>query len=220
METEELIERYPKLYHMATAGSWQLIKASGLWTTEQIVATSGLDALEADRMLSQKREHSVALAHPLLGEITVRDQKPLRMSFLEASLVDVTPAEWLATLNNRVFFWLHMDRLTRLLNARHYRTMEQDVLTIDTRSLVEAHGERVRLSPMNSGATLFPNPPMRGSNTFSTIGNYPYEERRKGRVPSDAVVELAVVNGVHDLADHVTSVHRWRGATQLYELEL
>jgi hypothetical protein len=220
METEELIERYPRLYHTSTAGSWESIKANGLWTTEQILKSSRLNEQTVDRMLYERRAHSVTLSHPVLGEMTVRDQKPLRLSFLEGSLLDMTAAEWLGTLNNRVFFWLHLDRLSRLMNAKHYRAMEQDVLTIDTRSLVEAHGERIRLSPMNSGATLFPNPPKRGSETFATIDGYPFDERRKGRPLSDAIVELAVVDGVHDLSEYVVSVHRWRGVTALHELRM
>ncbi len=218
METEKLIELYPRLYHMATAGSWPSIRAKGLWTTEQIVTTAGLSHKDVDLLLHERRPQSVAVNHPQLGNVIIRDQIPLKVGFLEDCLTDMTTVEWLATLNNRVFFWLHEERLNGLLNARHYRTREQDVLTIDTRSLIESHCEKVRLSAMNSGSTLFPNPPMRGSTTFTNIGNFAYEERRRGRALKDTVVELAVIDGVHDLADHVIAVHRRRGSEVIAEM--
>lgn len=84
-------------------------------------------------------------------------------------------SDWLDTLNNRVFFWLHPAKLDRLLRAPRYRASDQDVLVVDTRSLLDTHGANVRLSPINSGATLYPNATPRGSDTFTTIEAYPYD---------------------------------------------
>ena len=92
-----------------------------------------------------------------------------------------------------------------------YRTFEQDVLVIDTKSLLGAYESNVRLSPINSGATLYPNAPARGSNTFTTIQNYPYTDRRRTRTVVEAVTELAVIDGVHDIRDHAIHVERRRG---------
>ena len=92
-----------------------------------------------------------------------------------------------------------------------YRTFEQDVLVIDTKSLLGAYESNVRLSPINSGATLYPNTPARGSNTFTTIQNYPYTDRRRTRTVVEAVTELAVIDGVHDIRDHAIHVERRRG---------
>ena len=119
--------------------------------------------------------------------------------------------QWLAILNDRVFFGLHPAKLDRLLGARLYRTFEQDVLVIDTKSLLGAYESNVRLSPINSGATLYPNAPARGSNTFTTIQNYPYTDRRRTRTVVEAVTELAVIDGVHDIRDHAIHVERRRG---------
>jgi hypothetical protein len=65
------------------------------------------------------------------------------------------PEQWFETLNARVFFWLSRKRLRKLLNARAYRARPQTVLTLDTASLVDANRDRIRLSPINSGATIY-----------------------------------------------------------------
>jgi hypothetical protein len=105
----------------------------------------------------------------------------------------------------------HPVKLDKLLGARLYRKSEQDVLVIDTKSLLDAHEARVRLSPINSGATLYPNATARGSDTFTTIEDYPYAERRRKRTVPETVTELAVIEGVHDVRDHVIRVERRRG---------
>lgn len=209
MHRDELIEHYPALFHMASAGSWPTIQTHGLWTTQQIVATSA-GAFE-ETALTDRRPRSITAEHPTLGRLTIRDQAPLRLQFLEGCLTDMSVAQWLDTLNDRVFFWLHPDKLDKLLGARLYRSSEQEVLVIDTKSLLDAHEARVRLSPINSGATLYPNATARGSDTFTTIEDYPYAERRRKKAVPEAVTELAIIDGVHDIRDHVIRVERRRG---------
>jgi hypothetical protein len=209
MYRHELVEHYPRLFHMASAGSWPIIQTHGLWTTQQIVTTSA--GVFDDVALTERRRHSISAEHPTLGRVTIRDQAPLRLQFLEGCLTDMSVRQWLDTLNSRVFFWLHPDKLDKLLGARLYRSSEQDVVVIDTKSLLDAHEARVRLSPINSGATLYPNAPARGSDTFSTIEDYPYAERRRKRTVPEAVTELAVIDGVHELREHVIRVERRLG---------
>ncbi|MDO8309013.1 MAG: hypothetical protein Q7V58_11725 [Actinomycetota bacterium] len=118
--------------------------------------------------------------------------------------------EWLDLLNGRVFFWLHPDRLTRLLSARNYKNSEHDVITLDTQSLISAYGAKVVLSPINSGATLFPRARPRGSGTFTKLADYP-DEKWRIRADATAVAELAVIGGVPDIATFVVSVDRYQG---------
>ena len=209
MHRDELVELYPTLFHMASAGSWPAIRTHGLWTTQQIVGSSA-GAFENSALI-ERRPNSITADHPTLGRVTIRDQAPLRLQFLEGCLTDMSVQEWLGTLNDRVFFWMHAVKLDKLLGALRYRTSEQDVLAIDTKSLLDAHEARVRLSPINSGATLYPNATARGSDTFTTIEDYPYAERRRKKTVPEAVTELAVIDGVHDVRDHVIHVERRRG---------
>ena len=41
MKAEQLIEHYPRLYHMAWAGSWKSIEQHGLLPTQELLKLSG-----------------------------------------------------------------------------------------------------------------------------------------------------------------------------------
>jgi hypothetical protein len=208
---EQLVELYPRLFHMANVGSWPAIQSEGLLSTRQLVDACNPPQAVRDAVLHQRRPCSIALIHPRRGQVVVRDQGPLREDNLHACLSGMTVQEWLDMLNDRVFFWLHPEKLSTLLQARLYRNREHDVLTVDTRSLLVTHATNIRLSPMNSGATIFPNASQRGPGTFLRIEDYPYQERRRQRTIKDAVVELVVLDGVPDIVDHVLRVERRRG---------
>ena len=120
----------------------------------------------------------------------------------------MTPNQYYRLLNGKVFFWTRRERLVSLLGARAYRDRSHDVLTVDTRSLVQRHEEEITLSPINSGA--FFGSGERGSFTFKKIRDYPYEVRRK-KSHDDAVVELAVEYAVKDIEDHTIRVEEWAG---------
>ena len=117
MDVEELTGNYPRLFHMATADSWPSIAAHGLLPTRDIVASSTLTDAERASVLTQPRPRPVPIDHPELGAVTLRDQSPLHRHILETVLVDTTVPQWLAMLNDRIYFWLHPKRLTALLQS-------------------------------------------------------------------------------------------------------
>ncbi|MCW2749734.1 MAG: ATPase component of various ABC-type transport system, containing duplicated ATPase [Aeromicrobium sp.] len=207
MTPHELITNYPVLHHMAEYDSWPKIQAIGLRTTAQIVEACNPDATVGDAILGQRRPHSFELEHPVVGTVTVRDQKPLFLHNLE--LTDVTVEGFLDLLNSRVFMWTHPDRLSRLLGASAYRDSKHDVLVLDTASLVDEYGDSIRLTGMNTGATIFPNSPPRGAESFMTISDFPFVER--GRSLVDNVVELCVIGGVDNVEDHTIRVEQRKG---------
>ena len=201
MTLDELVENYPLLHHMAEPGSWPAIQQIGLLSTQQLVT----------ELLQKQRKSSVQLHHPEVGSITIRDQGPLREHNLEKLLVGMTIEEWLAVLNDRVFFWLHPARLDKLLSAKLYRKKAHDVIILKARDLLERHRDRVRITAMNTGATTFPGLPERGVGTFMRVEDFPFTERRRGRPLQDAAVELAVIGGVPDIADLVRRVEVRQG---------
>jgi hypothetical protein len=149
----------------------------------------------------------------------IRDQKPMRESLLLRCLIGLTPNEWYGILNSKVFFWPTHKRLVGLLTAGEYRNHIHCVITVDTAKLLERHLARIKLSPINSGSTLY-NPRPRGINTFLPLNEYPFEARRKLRGKADAVAELTVEYSVPDIMEITTRVVHMQGAreiTTIYE---
>lgn len=212
VEVEELVGHYPRLYHMAARGSWPSIRDTGLLPTRRLVDECDPAPAVREAVLGRRRTESVTLQHPVHGAVVIRDQAPLREHILTAVLTDMTVRQWLDVLNDRVFFWPDERRLAELLRARRYRDSEHDVLVVDTATLVAAHRDRIRLSELNSGATLYPNAPPRGSGTFRSIEEHPPRPRRR-------IAELAVVDGVPDVDAHVVRVERRHRDTVVDVLE-
>lgn len=208
MKETDLIEHFPRLWHMAEDGSIDSIRKHGLLSTTALLDLYGVDGEERHALECQRRPESVPISKDGLPSAIVRDQKPMTEKALKKCLTEgVTPEEWFKTLNGRVFFWLSRDRLRGLLGARAYRGRPQTVLTLDTASLLKAHRDRIQLSPLNSGATIY-KPQPRGRDTFRSIADYPFDERRKTRPIDKSVVELVVLGKVPDVKDHLIAAHR------------
>jgi hypothetical protein len=204
----DLFSLYPRLWHMAEDGSFDSILRHGLLSTSALLDLYAMEGEERRAIERMRRPESVPLKRKGLPSAIVRDNKPMTASALEKCLTrGVKPEEWFAILNGRSFFWLSKKRLNKLLNARAYRDRPQTVLTVDTKSLVEAHRKNVELSPLNSGATIY-KPQPRGRDTFKPIADYPFEQRRREKGCEFWVVELVVLGGVPDIKDHLIAAHR------------
>lgn len=207
MKEVDLLEHFPRLWHMSEDGSWESIRKHGLLSTSKLLDLHKVTGEERFALESQRRPKSVKITANGREVATVRDNIPMRDSQLAKCLAaDITPREWFELLNKRAFFWLSRDRLRTLLNAKAYRGRPQTVLTVDTAKLVASHRESIQLSPINSGATLY-TPQPRGHDTFRSIADYPFDERRKTRKVMDSVAELVVIDGVPDIKDHLIAVH-------------
>ena len=205
MTKEELIQNYPRLYHMAESGTWESIQRHGLLSTSALLDLFDYSGMKRSLIENQRRPKKVKITHQEYGEAVIRDQKPMSDNALKKCLSGMRVSQWYKTLNSRVFFWLTENRLMGLLRARAYRDDQHCVLTIDTKSLVEDYYKKITLSPINSGATLF-TPPLRGKATFLAISKYPFSIWRSKRSPKKAVVELAVDYSVPNITDYVIEV--------------
>lgn len=211
-ELSELLTDCPVLYHMSERGSWPSIRAHGLLSTSALLDLFGVAGDERDAIEARQRPQPVTLTDSRLGTAVVRDQKPMDDPGLRRCLQDgLSPEAWYRILNQRVFFWLTLDRLHRLLAAKPYRDLAHDVLEVDASALVQAYAARITLSPINSGATK-PFGASRGRSTFLPISDYPYSLWRRKRKRGERVVELAVEGGVPDIARFVRKVMTMRGA--------
>lgn len=217
-ELDELIANCPSLYHMAERGSWTAIQKDGLLSTTALMDLYGVTDPQRAQIEKMHRPKSIAITAPGLAGAVVRDQIPMSDDGLRKALPDrLEPSQWYELLNSKVFFWTSIGRLHRLTEAKSYRNQEHDVLEINTRTLVEAHRERIWLCPINSGCTK-PFPHKRDESIFSRIVDYPYAHWKARRGPLERVVELAVDYSVIDIKNHVRSAVVKRGSEILQVL--
>ena len=204
-------ELHPRLYHMASDGSWPSISRHGLLSTSALLDLYEVTGERRVALESRHRPEMVEIHHPVHGGAHIRDQKPMTDRSLGRALAGsgLTPAGWYRLLNHRVFFWTTEERLRRMLGAAPYRAAYHTVLTIDTRRLLDRYHDRVTLSPINSGATL-PYPWPRDASTFQPLESFPYERYRMRRPSRAVIVELAVDRAIPDISELVVDVRRRR----------
>ncbi len=205
MTPEDLAARHPRLYHVTTPGMLRSIRRHGLLSTARIRALMGV----AD---TGRRADSVTLTHPDHGTMILTDQKPLVEAGLARCLDDgLEPDDWRAMLDGRAFFWPSRSHAEGLLRAATNRDRARDVLVLDTLGLARAHGDRMALSPINSGNTRR-RPARRGLATYTPLGAMPLANwrrmrRRAGVVTGlDDIREVTVEGAVPDAADHLLDV--------------
>ena len=211
MVVAEFVKHYPRLYHMAEAGTWPSIQRHGLLSTSALLDLFEIKGQQRDSIELQRRPASVRIQHPKRGQAVIRDQRPISDVKLRQALQGgLTPSDWYRLLNVMVFFWTELDRLNRLLGGRWYRGRDHTVLTVDSRKLLLAHADDVMLCHINSGAMPY-GPTPRGSSTF-----VPFAEWSGGVGPRSgklkaSIVETAVRYAIPDIADMVVDVTERRG---------
>jgi hypothetical protein len=205
LTAELLAGRYPRLYHMAEAGSWPSIAKHGLLSTTALLDLFEVEKPQRDEIETRKRRESVEIHHPSHGSAWIRDNKPINETVLHRTLVGMSEPDWYRTLNSRVFFWLSEDRLARLRNAPPYRKRQHDILVIDTGRLLEHYESSVELAHLNTGAVHPSAKYPRGAGTFRCIADYPWQERLRV-APNEPVVELTVLRSVPRVAEIVIDV--------------
>jgi len=205
MNVSELISTYPRVFHSASGLAWPSIKQHGLLSTERLLHLFDVSPERQKELLTQRRSKSVKLAAPGLPSAVIRDQKP--MKFLEEKIEPGGSVEsFLTAINSRVFFWPSVERLERLRNAKEYRNVEQVILHLDTKMLVERYECQIELCRFNSGAITQRNHPLRSRESWVAIGRYPHSEyrRRHGRV--GALAEVTVLDAVPDVLELVVDI--------------
>ncbi|GAB3984737.1 hypothetical protein GCM10029978_095230 [Actinoallomurus acanthiterrae] len=207
MDLEEFVTRFPVAYHVTEAGAWPFIQRHGLLSTSALLDLFEIDARTREQIETRPRPASVTIDHPDHGTAVIRDNKPLRPHILERCLDGCGVTDWCRVLNSRVFFWATEQRLENHLRARGHRHQARELVTIDTRSLMERHGASVTLCAFNSGSALYPNAPRRGPDTFTTVEHYPYDEMRRRHGARNALAEICVQWGLPDITAVASSIH-------------
>ena len=177
-------------YHLAEPANWSLIRRHGLLSTERLLDLAKVPEKKREAILCQHRPESVVLANG----VTIRDQKPMPPLLLARALPkDVSPSDWYRLLNRFVFLWSNRERVERHLGACG---RPQILLAFDAPHLLEELGDRIYLSPINSGnARRRPAP--RSTHTFVPYREWTKsgwraidgESRRRTGPPAEILVE-------------------------------
>jgi hypothetical protein len=202
---EELAEKHPRLYHVTDPTNWDGIQKHGLLSTSHLLALFEIPNADHAAITRRRRPESVRLTHPVHGEAIITDNVPLSETKLRQCLEDgLAPSDWYAMLNERVFFWVDKKPLNKFLQAQAHQGRERLVLVLNTLSVAKRCRERMELSPINTGSTLY-QPARRGLSTFTPLlrHDYPTWQRLRNKATPDRIVEVTVVGGVDHIADHL-----------------
>jgi len=148
-----------RVYHLAEASNWPAIQREGLHCASTLLDRAGIVGKARRRWEQEQRPEHAALPNGAW----IRDQRPMPPDALARCLVDMTPAQWYALINGKVFFWFDPARLNRQRAACSSRP--QVVLTVDALRLAETYADRVALTPFNTGNARR-RPATRGGATF------------------------------------------------------
>jgi hypothetical protein len=212
MNANLFLSNYPRLFHMAEAGTWKSIRSHGLLSTSAILDLYGISGEKRASIESCFRPECIEITHPKHGKIVIRDNKPLPESKLRRCLTDMSPEEWYGALNARVFFWPTEERVLGLMCARNYRDRPHTIITVDTAELLRAHADDITLSRINSGAAVFQFT-KRGRDTFRTVKEWPGETGARNGTLKCKVAEVAVSYAVPDIQSVATEVREMKAGT-------
>jgi hypothetical protein len=192
------------IYHLADERNWKSIQSDGL--------------LSATKLFEQANLHEWIRCHrteniQLHNGAVIRDQKPMPPSALARCLADgLTPADWYAQLNRRIFFWIDLERLNR---QRLACKTPQYIMTIDANSLLKSYAGRAAVTPFNTGNARRV-PARRGLASFVPYNmwvNSGWESEAialatKPRSLNHKPVELTIIDAVPDIFNFVIDFRR------------
>jgi hypothetical protein len=209
---EQLAVKYPLLWHMADPRNLSGIIQRGMMATSALLNLLDLDEAERSVHERERRPEDVVFEHDEYGTIVLRDQKPLSIARLTGVLTEGTASNFLAFINGRVFFWPTEERLKTMNAARAYRERAQLVFVIRTAPMLNAYADQVRLSRINSGATM-PYACKRSIGTFQPPDAYDWSGGRR------QVAEVTIEGGVPDIWAYVERLELWRNGERLKTLK-
>lgn len=184
MEINNFIKKRPYLFHLTSKDNIKnIISTKKLYSTKCIVETT--ECPEPNKILKEKRMEHKIIKH---NDITymLRDQKPISEKLLKGCLEEgMTFEQYYEMLNERVFWWPTIDRLTR--HYSRYESEKPKIIRVSTESVYKLNKSKIEFSHLNSGA-LRANPylkgksPKRGYNTFVIPSKFNYSTSKVAEV--------------------------------------
>jgi hypothetical protein len=203
LSPQDLATQHPRLYHLTDPGALPGILRHGLLPTSRLLSLFEVPPARRVPIEHQRRPRSVTLTHPTHGTAVITDNLPLSEAALATCLDDgLAPQDWLALLNQRVFFWPDKTHLATHLNARLNRGRQRLVLVLDTLSVARRHADRMELAAINTGSTIR-KPARRGRSTFVPLLAHSYTAWRRLRGGRDRIKEITVRDGIAEVSAHL-----------------
>lgn len=175
MEIKKFIQSTPYLYHLTSQqNAKNIVDALRLYSANALIDMS--DERKENGIKSNKRFVHKTI-HVNGKEVLLRDQRPISEKALGKCLTDGWGVpNFLYFLNDRVFMWPNLDRLTRHFNR--YFDEEPIIFRFDTESILEAN-PHAKFARLNTGATransyLGGKAPERGPKTFLSANDYEF----------------------------------------------
>ncbi|MEM1255068.1 MAG: hypothetical protein AAGI69_21750 [Cyanobacteria bacterium P01_H01_bin.21] len=208
MTIDELACLHPYLFHVTTPGAWASIRQHGLLSTQRLLELFDVERELQQQLQTTRRATAVPLHHAEYGNVVLNDNLPLSEKALSHCLDDgLTPEQWLAMLNERVFFWPDEAGLASMFNAKMNRNRTREVLVVETAKLPSAIATRMELCPINSGSTIR-KPARRGLHTFTPLGKHTYRDWQKLRGRRDRIREVVFRGSVDEIENYVIDVRQ------------
>lgn len=226
MDRDKLISTYPRLYHLTARGCWKSILDNGLLSAIDLADECGVDRSE---IIGGRRTKCRRISAPNQSlEAVIRDQMPLNIEKLMAHINHqgdrITLERLLERQSERVFFFVSRETAGGM--AAKYEAMgrPQDMIVVNTESLVNACQDRMDLSAYNSGFNrtdpkILADRPFWYKlyhDMFVPIEEYPYDTWRERRKKSkkDPIVEVTVRGRVSGMDAHVERVVEMNGESE------
>jgi hypothetical protein len=192
------------IYHLADERNWLSIQKHGLLSSALMLKKHGLD-----KWISCHRTENLQLPDYTI----IRDQRPMPPTALSRCLAQgLTPNDWYALLNQRIFFWIALERLHR---QRQACNTPQYILTIDTERLLAKHAWHAAVTPFNTGNAK------RAAARRGAASFVPYDTWLNSGWDSEAIalgtkprplnhkpVEFTITDAVPDIFNFIIDVQR------------
>ena len=206
MTPEAFAARLPRLYRLSAAGSAASIRRHGLLCAASLARRAG------HALPDRRRPAALDLVLPDGTPVRITDNAPLSEARLARVLDDgLTPADWMAMLNARVFFWPSRSAGLGNLAARTRLGYASEWHVFDTARLLAPAWDRAEIAPFNTGATVHV-PPRRGRATFAPLADLDFAEWRGRRRAAgvkkglDAIAEVTVRGDLPEAGDALLEV--------------
>ncbi|MEO0767741.1 MAG: hypothetical protein AAFY75_17170 [Pseudomonadota bacterium] len=184
------------------SGAYRGIHRHGLLTAQEAADRAG------QPLPATPRPTALNITLPDSTPVWITDNKPLSFKKLAPVLDDnLSPQDWFAMLNTRVFFWPDRKLGAGNLKARISRGYHSEWQIYDTAKLLAPIWDRAEIAPINTGSTIH-QPARRGLATFAQLEGLDFQAWRKSRGKSrpDKIKEVTVRGSIPHAGDALLSI--------------